>query len=172
MDIKVQEKLFKYATHLQHIYGTFTAHLQHIYSTFTAHLQHIYSTFTAHLQHIYSTLQHMYCNVLLSTVDVPLQHICCCSTSTVIILLQMRCCSTCAMEINVLLQNMFWYIQGVPKKMHVLSGFEFLTLGWVFLGVVFHGKESLFYKIFCVSKQNFEKMALIYWKIANIITSS
>ena len=26
-------------------------------------------------------------------------------------------------------------IQGVPKKMVILSGFEFLTLGGVFLGV-------------------------------------
>ena len=26
------------------------------------------------------------------------------------------------------------YTQGVPKKMSLLSGFEFLTLGWVFLG--------------------------------------
>ena len=52
-------------------------------------------------------------------------------------------------------------LQGVPKKMPFLSGFEFLTLGEVFLGVTFHQKTFLFYEIFWVSKQNFENMALI-----------
>ena len=32
------------------------------------------------------------------------------------------------------------YVQGGPKKTLLLSGFEFLTLGEVFLGVVFHQK--------------------------------
>ena len=27
------------------------------------------------------------------------------------------------------------YLQGIPKKMVIMSGFEFLTLGGVFLGV-------------------------------------
>ena len=31
-------------------------------------------------------------------------------------------------------------LQGGPKKTLLLSGFEFLTLGEVFLGVVFHQK--------------------------------
>ena len=52
-------------------------------------------------------------------------------------------------------------LQGVPKKIGILSGFEFLTLGKVFLGVTFHQKTFLFYKFFLVSKQNFEKMAPI-----------
>ena len=56
-------------------------------------------------------------------------------------------------------------VQGVPKKMSVLSGFEFLTLGEMFLGVTFHQKTFLFYKNFFVSKQNFEKMALFIEKI-------
>ena len=46
-------------------------------------------------------------------------------------------------------------------KIGLLSGFEFLTLGEVFLGVTFHQQTFLFYKIFWVSKQNFEKMAHI-----------
>ena len=33
-----------------------------------------------------------------------------------------------------------FYTTGCPKKMLLLSGFEFLTLGEVFLGVVFHQK--------------------------------
>ena len=33
-------------------------------------------------------------------------------------------------------------IQGVPKKMVILSGFEFLTLGGVFLGVKNNSKNS------------------------------
>ena len=75
MDIEVLEKLFKYAAHLQHIYGTFTAHLQHIYST---------------LQHNYSTCTVWFCkcvvaaHVLLSTVDVPLLHMYCWSPYSVI----------------------------------------------------------------------------------------
>ena len=32
------------------------------------------------------------------------------------------------------------FLQGGPKKTLLLSGFEFLTLGEVFLGVVFHQK--------------------------------
>ena len=44
--------------------------------------------------------------------------------------------------------------------MSLLSGFEFLTLGEMFLGVTFHQKTFLFSRIFFVSKQNFEKMAL------------
>ena len=41
----------------------------------------------------------------------------------------------------------------VSKKMSLLSGFEFLTLREAFLVVVFHQKQSLFYKIFsCLSK--------------------
>ena len=35
---------------------------------------------------------------------------------------------------------MLLLLQGVPKKMSLLSGFDFLTLGEVFLGVVFHQK--------------------------------
>ena len=54
---------------------------------------------------------------------------------------------------------------GCPKKMFILSGFEFLTLGEVFLGVTFHQKTFLFYKIFFMSKQNFEKTALFIEKI-------
>ena len=34
------------------------------------------------------------------------------------------------------------YLQGVPKKMVILSGFEFLTLGGVFLGVKNNSKNS------------------------------
>ena len=61
MEIEFLEKLFKYVTHIQHIYGIFTAHLQHIYSTFTAHLQHI----TAHVLYcsLNVLLQHMFCYV-------------------------------------------------------------------------------------------------------------
>ena len=33
-------------------------------------------------------------------------------------------------------------LQGVPKKMVILSGFEFLTLGRVFLGVKNNSKNS------------------------------
>ena len=44
-------------------------------------------------------------------------------------------------------------------------------MGWVFLGVIFHQKNFSFYKIFCVSKQNFEKMVLFCWKIAKFKTS-
>ena len=62
-------------------------------------------------------------------------------------------------------------LQGVPKKMVILSGFEFLTMGEVFLEVTFHQKTFLFYKFFWVSKQNFEKMAFLYWKIVKIMTS-
>ena len=54
------------------------------------------------------------------------------------------------------------YLQGVPQKIGLLSGFEFLTLGEVFLGVTFHQKTFLFYEIFWVSIQNFEKMAPIW----------
>ena len=39
-------------------------------------------------------------------------------------------------------------LQGVPKKIGILSGFEFLTLGEVFLGVTFYQKTFLFYEIF------------------------
>ena len=39
-------------------------------------------------------------------------------------------------------------IQGVPKKILLKLIFEFLTLGWVFSGVVFCEKTFLFYKIF------------------------
>ena len=39
-------------------------------------------------------------------------------------------------------------LQGVPKKMVILSGFEFLTLGGVFIGVKNNSKKFLFYKIF------------------------
>ena len=52
-------------------------------------------------------------------------------------------------------------LQGVPKKIGLLSGFEFLTLGEVFLEVTFHQKTFLFYEIFWVSIQNFEKMGHI-----------
>ena len=45
-----------------------------------------------------------------------------------------------------------------------MSGFEFLTLGEVFLGVTFYQKTFLLYKIFLVSKQNFEKMAPFHLK--------
>ena len=62
-------------------------------------------------------------------------------------------------------------LQGGPKKTLLLSGFEFLTLGEVFLGVTFHQKTFLFYKFFLVSKQNFEKMAPLYLKIVQIMTS-
>ena len=62
-------------------------------------------------------------------------------------------------------------LQGVPKKMSLLSGFDFLTLGEVFLGVVFHQKQSLFYKFFFMSKQNLEKVAPICLKIAKIMNS-
>ena len=34
------------------------------------------------------------------------------------------------------------YLQGIPKKMVILSGFEFLTLGGVFLGVKNNSKNS------------------------------
>ena len=40
------------------------------------------------------------------------------------------------------------FLQGVPKKIVILSGFEFLTLGGVFLGVKNNSKNFLFYKIF------------------------
>ena len=63
-------------------------------------------------------------------------------------------------------------LQCVPKKIGILSGFEFLTLGKVFLGVTFHQKTFLFYKFFLVSKQNFEKMAFLYWKIVKNLTSN
>ena len=33
------------------------------------------------------------------------------------------------------------YLQGVPKKMVILSGFEFLTLGGVFTGVKNNSKN-------------------------------
>ena len=36
----------------------------------------------------------------------------------------------------------YQYLQGVPKKMVILSGFEFLTLGGVFLGVKINSKNS------------------------------
>ena len=62
-------------------------------------------------------------------------------------------------------------LQGVPKKMLIMSGFEFLTFGEVFLGVTFYQKTFLFYKIFLVSKQNFEKMAPISWNINTNIAS-
>ena len=48
--------------------------------------------------------------------------------------------------ICVILHNMD--LQGVPKKIVILSGFEFLTLGGVFLGVKNNSKNFLFYKIF------------------------
>ena len=47
-------------------------------------------------------------------------------------------------------KNVQIYLQGVPKKMVILSGFEFLTLGGVFLGVKNNSKNFLFYKIFWV----------------------
>ena len=68
-------------------------------------------------------------------------------------------------------QDRLCYLQGVPKKIFLKLIFEFLTLGWVFLGVIFHEKTFLFYKIFWVSKQNFEKMAPIWWNISKNITS-
>ena len=49
--------------------------------------------------------------------------------------------------------------------------FEYLSLGWVFLGVIFYEKTFLFYKIFLVSKQNLEKMAPIWWNICKNIAS-
>ena len=58
-----------------------------------------------------------------------------------------------------------WFIdilQGVPKKISLKLIFEHLSLGWVFLGVIFHEKTFLFYKFFLVSKQNLEKMAPIW----------
>ena len=56
-------------------------------------------------------------------------------------------------------------------KMSLLSGFEFLTFGVVFLGVVFHQKQCLFYKFFFLPKQNLEKLAHNCWKIARLMTS-
>ena len=47
-------------------------------------------------------------------------------------------------------------LQGVPKKIVILSGFEFLTLGGVFLGVKNNSKNFLFYEKFWVVQQNFE----------------
>ena len=53
----------------------------------------------------------------------------------------------------IMLWIMFYYgnklclaLQGVPKKILLKLIFEFLTLGWVFSGVVFHKKFFLFYK--------------------------
>ena len=43
---------------------------------------------------------------------------------------------------------LYLYLQGVPKKIVILSGFEFLTLGGVFLGVKNNSKNFLFYKFF------------------------
>ena len=39
---------------------------------------------------------------------------------------------------------------GRPKKMVIMSGFEFFTLGGVFLGVKKISKNFLFYEIFYV----------------------
>ena len=47
-------------------------------------------------------------------------------------------------------KNLHLYIQGVPKKMLILSGFEFLTSGGVFLRVKNNSKDFLFYKTFWV----------------------
>ena len=41
-------------------------------------------------------------------------------------------------------------LQGVPKKMVIMSGFEFLTLEGVFIGVKNNSKNFLFYKTFWV----------------------
>ena len=62
-------------------------------------------------------------------------------------------------------------IQGVPKKISLKLIFEYLSLGWVFLGVIFHEKTFLFYEIFLMSKQKFEKMATISWNIVTNIVS-
>ena len=64
--------------------------------------------------------------------------------------------------VNVIKKDDISNLQGVPKKMSLLSGFKFLTLGEGFLWVTFYQKTFLFYKIILVSKQNFEKMAPIY----------
>ena len=60
---------------------------------------------------------------------------------------------------------MRWYT-GCPKKNSLKLIFEYLSLGWMFLGVIFYEKAFFFYEIFLVSKQNLEKMALISWNIA------
>ena len=66
---------------------------------------------------------------------------------------------------------LFQIIQGVPKKISLKLIFEYLSMGWIFLEVIFDEKTFLFYKIFLVSKQNFEKMAPIWWNIVKNITS-
>ena len=41
-----------------------------------------------------------------------------------------------------MIENNFCFLQGVPKKIGLLSSFEFLSLGGVFLGVKSNSKNS------------------------------
>ena len=56
------------------------------------------------------------------------------------------------------------YLQGVPKKMVIMSGFEFLTLEGVFLEVRRNSKNFLLYKRFGLFNKIWSKWTLFYSK--------
>ena len=78
--------------------------------------------------------------------------------------------STCCLRQLEVAKNSYKQLelQGVPKRMLLLSGFEFLTLGGVFLGVKNNSKNFLFYKIFWLSMQNFEILAIFQFFINKV----
>ena len=61
------------------------------------------------------------------------------------------------------------HLQGVPKKMVILSGFEFLTIGGVFLGVKINSKNSGTKKNNRLFSKILSKMTLLFSKLSHFL---
>ena len=63
-------------------------------------------------------------------------------------------------------------LQGVPKKMVIMSGFEFLTLGGVFLGVKKNSKNSGTKNNIRLLSKILSKMTLLFSKLSHFLEFS
>ena len=84
----------------------------------------------------------------------------------------LRMVAPCMIILLVLHCHIHMDVQGVPKKIVILSGFEFLTLGGVFLGVKNNSKNSGTKKNIRLLSKILSKMTLLFSKLSHFLEFS